>query len=140
MGAPESTAFRAACQMFADAGARDEAIALFRRLADAGHVAACYNLGVLQLAGRHLGRDDASAEAYLRRAAAQGYARSFRPLGMMALRGRMHSTRGGGGDVRRYLAGQWFAKGWMAGDAEAHVLMTRHVSCLFACFILCPYR
>ncbi|GHD62486.1 tetratricopeptide repeat protein [Jeongeupia chitinilytica] len=142
MGAPESTteAFRCACLEFADPATRDRAIDRFRGLADTGHAAACYNLAVLLLAGRDVARDDAAAEHYLRRAASQRYPGSYRPLGMMALRGRLTATRTAGGDVRRYLAGQWFARGWLAGDAEAHTLMLRHVPCLFACMVLCPWR
>ncbi|MFC7091985.1 tetratricopeptide repeat protein [Jeongeupia naejangsanensis] len=142
MGAPESIAedFRGACLEFAEPATRDHAVGRFRRLADVGHPAACYNIGVLLLGGRHLPRDDASAESYLRRAAAQQYPGSFRPLGMMALRGRTVATRQASGDVRLYLAGQWFARGWLAGDAEAHTLMLRHFPCLFACMVLCPWR
>ncbi|AOY01123.1 sel1 repeat family protein [Jeongeupia sp. USM3] len=142
MGAPEAATadFRGACQQFADPASREAAIVRFRWLADAGHPAACYNTGVLLLAGRELAADDVAAEHYLRRAAALRYTGSLRPLAMMALRGRLAATRGAGGDVRRYLASQWFARGWQAGDAEARRLMLRHLSCLSGCLLLCPWR
>ncbi|WP_432722802.1 hypothetical protein R0381_001466 [Jeongeupia wiesaeckerbachi] len=142
MGAPESASadFRGACLEFADPTTRERAICRFRQLADAGHAAACYNVAVLLMAGRELARDDVAAERYLRLAAAQRYAGSYRPLGMLALHGRLAATRHASGDVRRYLAGQWFARGWLAGDAKAYALMLRHVPCLFACMVLCPWR
>ncbi|MBT6277587.1 MAG: sel1 repeat family protein [Chromatiales bacterium] len=64
------------------AGRFDQALALWRPLADAGDAKAQYNLGVMYADGRGVRRDDARALAWWKRAGAQGHVRALHNIGL----------------------------------------------------------
>lgn len=88
------------------------AVAIFRPLAEAGDVAAQYNMGLAYANGSGVERDDAEAVRWLRRAAAADYAMAELMLGIM-------ETYGRGTPVDLPRAAQLFERAALHGNAAA---------------------
>ena len=94
--------------------AYDEAIPLYRQLADAGYPSAISNLGNIYEQGHGVAKDKAEAFRLFRQAAEKGLASAIN------LVGRMYAL-GEGVAKDQVEAAQWFRKGAEAGSREAMV-------------------
>jgi len=94
--------------------AYEEAIQLYRQLADAGYANAISNLGALYDQGHGVAKDKIEAFRLFRQAAKKGVASA------MNLVGRMYAA-GDGVAMDEAAAARWFRKGAEAGNREAMV-------------------
>jgi TPR repeat protein len=96
-------------------GPRDhvEAMRLFRKAADAGHVGSMFAVGAMLGGGHDIAEDRAAARTWYRKAAEKGHAHAQLMLGRFL-------ARGLGGDADPKEARLWLERALAAGVKEAN--------------------